>query len=400
VVGNLTTVSTSPRDFTTTILGYYFAERIAAAEGGDGDLNIFLRWEQLAAHARFRVNGDGRLRGIERVRKCANEGDAITLCADARGQILSNQKTYGLWGLYTGPARASGLVEGSPTRLTAAGRKLVESLYLPLFTRSKLRDANEVVSKLTKPLTVLQAAGKDSLFLERVGAVLVPELSAAERATFRHHLLLGAEPNRTEGRQEIVVDALEETIADEEWGFAAPRLRHMAKRCRASGAVGSEAARRLERIRAAEQVLAPAAALFDLILGADGQTVGEVASAVRRAWGPKLTTIDADETRELEAELRDATADPASGRRWVSVAEALSQGEYGEAVLGLMEQNAFVMKSRAGAGAWADLSDGKIRVRYRDDNLGNLPTRQELATLWQHSYFLDALRTMAVELRA
>ena len=271
VVGNLTTVSTSPRDFTTTILGYYFAERIAAAEGGDGDLNIFLRWEQLAAHARFRVNGDGRLRGIERVRKCANEGDAITLCADARGQILSNQKTYGLWGLYTGPARASGLVEGSPTRLTAAGRKLVESLYLPLFTRSKLRDANEVVSKLTKPLTVLQAAGKDSLFLERVGAVLVPELSAAERATFRHHLLLGAEPNRTEGRQEIVVDALEETIADEEWGFAAPRLRHMAKRCRASGAVGSEAARRLERIRAAEQVLAPAAALFDLILGADGQ---------------------------------------------------------------------------------------------------------------------------------
>jgi len=31
VVGNLTTVSTSVRDFTTLILGYYFAERVALA---------------------------------------------------------------------------------------------------------------------------------------------------------------------------------------------------------------------------------------------------------------------------------------------------------------------------------------------------------------------------------
>jgi hypothetical protein len=29
VVGNLTTVSTSVRDFTTLMLGYYFAERVA-----------------------------------------------------------------------------------------------------------------------------------------------------------------------------------------------------------------------------------------------------------------------------------------------------------------------------------------------------------------------------------
>ena len=35
VVGNLTTVTTSVRDFTTTILGYYFAERVANEAGGD-----------------------------------------------------------------------------------------------------------------------------------------------------------------------------------------------------------------------------------------------------------------------------------------------------------------------------------------------------------------------------
>lgn len=36
VVGNLTTVSNSVRDFTTTILGYYFAERVAKEKNGDG----------------------------------------------------------------------------------------------------------------------------------------------------------------------------------------------------------------------------------------------------------------------------------------------------------------------------------------------------------------------------
>ena len=49
VVGNLTTVSSSVRDFTTTILGYYFAERVANEEGGDSDLAVFLRWEQLSS---------------------------------------------------------------------------------------------------------------------------------------------------------------------------------------------------------------------------------------------------------------------------------------------------------------------------------------------------------------
>ena len=42
VVGNLTTVSTSVRDFTTTILGYYFAERVANEEAGGSDLAAFL----------------------------------------------------------------------------------------------------------------------------------------------------------------------------------------------------------------------------------------------------------------------------------------------------------------------------------------------------------------------
>jgi hypothetical protein len=156
----------------------------------------------------------------------------------------------------------------------------------------------------------------------------------------------------------------------------------------------------LERIRSAELLLAPAAVLFGLLLASEGQTLAEVAGVVKRQWGTSLRTIDVVETAKLEGELVDATADPETGRRWVKLARALASGEY-EAALGLlMEQNAFVMKVRAGAGPWVDLSNRLIRVRLRDDDVNGLPEKGELPTFWRHSYFIDSLRTVAVALRA
>src|SRR5215211_5537294 len=67
VVGNLTTVSNSVRDFTTLLLGYYFAERIADEQGPGTELATFLKWEQLAAYARAAVNRDYAFRGTDRV---------------------------------------------------------------------------------------------------------------------------------------------------------------------------------------------------------------------------------------------------------------------------------------------------------------------------------------------
>jgi hypothetical protein len=67
VVGNLTTVSNSVRDFTTLLLGYHFAEELAYDLGPGSELEVFLKWEQLAAYARGAVNRDWRFRGTERV---------------------------------------------------------------------------------------------------------------------------------------------------------------------------------------------------------------------------------------------------------------------------------------------------------------------------------------------
>ena len=86
VVGNLTTVSTSVRDFTVLLLGYYFAERVADEGGTEGDLATFLKWEQLAAYARARVNKEQGFRGTERVWKRLGEGDRPVRAVD-RGEV-------------------------------------------------------------------------------------------------------------------------------------------------------------------------------------------------------------------------------------------------------------------------------------------------------------------------
>jgi hypothetical protein len=173
----------------------------------------------------------------------------------------------------------------------------------------------------------------------------------------------------------------------------------LAKQCRVAGEVGQVVADRLERIRSAELLLAPAAALFGLLLASEGQTLAEAAGVVKRQWGASLRTIDLDETAKLEGELVDATGDPETGRRWVKLARSLATGEYEGALRLLMGQNAFVMKVRAGAGPWVDLSNRLLRVRLRDDDVNGLPEKGELATFWRHSYFIDSLRTMAFALR-
>jgi len=399
VVGNLTTVTTSVRDFTTTILGYYFAERVSNEVGGDGDLAVFLRWEQLAAYARGEVNDDYAFRGVDRVKKNLREGSIVRLGIDATAQILSNQKTYGLWGLYSVASRSSGFLEGEPTRLSKDGKELVEKHCLPRFTAAGLRNADAVVALLAKSKTDLDIKRSGRKMLEGVAAVLAPELVAYERAVYRRHLLLGGPSDKTAAGQAILVSAMESTLDDDDWEMSPPSIRHLAKRCRTQGELGSAVADLMERIRTAELLLAPASELFGLLLASHGQTLAEVSKVAHRQWGSSMSTIDVTATEALEHDLRDSSNEPETGRRWVHLARAMAGGDFNQALVLLMDQNRFVMKVRGG-GPWVDLDNGKLRVRFRDDNTVTLSKKSELPTLWRHSYFLDSLRAMALALKA
>ena len=390
-VGNLTTVSTSVRDFTVLLLGYHFAEQLAHDRADSSELSTFLKWEQLASYARAHVNKDTRFRGTERVRAALNSGGKVTISDETAHQILGNQKIYGLWGLYTVPARSSGLLEGDPTRLTPAGRDLVEGLYVPLLEKhGGPRMANRIKEILASSKTRIDPDGSDRPLLEAIGRVLVLKLLAREREVYRHHLVNGGDDDSTGGRQEQLATLLYRTTTDPSfvWSPAAlVALETGARRIEGGDALATN----LERIRACESLLAPCVALFIHLLGMDGKPLGEAAKRVRTQWGAHVTTVKTADIRRIEAELGGMDAD--AGKRWVDIATTASTGAYDDLIKLLLVQNREVMGER-GSTSWLDLRDDHFHVRFHEER-GELPKKAELPTLWRHSYFIDALRLVA-----
>ena len=391
VVGNLTTVSTSVRDYGTLLLGYHFAEQVAEEIGPGHDLATFIKWEQLVAYARAACNNDYAFRGTEKVKRILSEGTRICLSDDRAKQILASQKMYGLWGLYTGPARSSGLLEGEPARLTLAGREIVDGHYLPRLGGPNGRYANRIRELLRQKQSRLDIGRGDAPLAAAIAKALPKKLAKAEQRYYRSPLLHGGENDSTEGRQRQFADLIAETRDDDSWHFTPAAIRHIAKRARSHGAEWNPLSHRLERIATCETVIAPAAMLFSYMLGLDGKSVSTITDRLKSVWGSSLRTIDNTAVGNLRAEI--AVSDAATGDRWIAVAEGLSAGNYANAVAALVQQNKSVMAARGGA-AWIEIQGSKFNVRVRDEH-GRLPVRDELPALWRFPYFLDSLRTVA-----
>lgn len=404
VIGNLTTVSNSVRDFTVLLLGYYFVERVADEVGPDADLATFLKWEQLAAYARAAVNTEKGFRGTERVHQRVGDGGRVRLGTDREAQILSNQKIYGLWGLFTVPAKASGLLGGDPVRLTTAGRELVEGVYLPMLKEAGLGDGRAIVERLRAPSYSLDlgAGAKDRPVLEAI-AKLLKRLPAGARQVYREHLLFGGpsnDENGTHGRQRIFAELLVGSLDDTDWELSPLSLSAMAESARRYGGKGEEVAHHLERICTAERLLAPSVACFEYALGCDGQSPKDIANSVTRTWGTALrATVDLPATEAMLPVLDSPKEDPDSGRRWLNLAQALHDARYEDVLDLLLKQNTAVMKARAAAAPWATVREGKLQVQFRDENRLRLPEPSELPKYWLHAYFIESLRSVARTLR-
>jgi len=393
VVGNLTTVSTSVLDFATLLIGCYLVERVAARDGPGLELSTFLRWEQLAAYARARINADVHLRGTERVQRTLEEGGGkVTISAASAHQILSNQKTYGIWGLYTVPARASGLVAADAQRLTPIALELVESAYLPILADGGGKDARIILDIVSAEQTPLALDGRDRGVAAAVARALRSAIGPAERGVYERHLRDGGPEDeaRTHGDQARLAGLLRSKLSEEEFAWSPAYLKELSNAAAARGSGWRSLAENLDRIRVCESVLAPANSLFGYLLAFDGRPIDAVVAAVRENWGAGLRSIDVDAVRLLQPEFE--SNDSAAGDRWIDVAAALARGRWGDAIELLVAQNAAVMQSRGGS-AWVALRTGSLDVRFIDEE-GDLPARDAVADLWHHPYFVESLRTV------
>lgn len=90
----------------------------------------FLRAEQLAAYLRL-ADGNESFLGITRA-KANFDKRQFSLGKEERAQILSNQLSYGLWGLYSTAMQVAGLISGAERRSTEQGRTLVSEMVMCL----------------------------------------------------------------------------------------------------------------------------------------------------------------------------------------------------------------------------------------------------------------------------
>lgn len=397
LIGNLSTVSNSVRDFKVLLLGYAFVGRLAGAEDARESLNIFLRWEQLASYARARA-GDSRFRGTERVQKMlSNEPRGLRIAADTAGQILSDQQRYGLWGLFSVPAQNSGLLAGAPRRLSDVGQAFVEREYLPVLDAQRRSHASRLLEGLARKSWNLEHQGGDATLIQVVGKLLCGPLTRTEREFYREHLLLGGPHNPVRGAQEVFADILTDRLdaLGEDWSPA--KLQALARACERMGTPGEAAASRIRDIIVCESVLAPAAVLFNHLLAHHEQPLGDVISRVRRQWGASMTTVQSSEFMELAQRVRQGSATDSTAARWHRIAATLAARDYRAATQELLAQNAEVTAIRGGA-PWVRVEVGKLKVMLRDGEAGALPKAAELPELWRHAYFLSALRDVARDL--
>lgn len=393
VVGNLTTVSNSVRDFTTLILGHYFAEQLSHDIGPGTELATFLKWEQLAAYSRAVRNSDFTFRGVEKVRKKLEESRRVVLSEDRSHQILGDQKTYGLWGLYTMPARASGIIEGYPSRLTPPTTELVERLYLPRLQDGGGQFVSGIRNLLRERITRIDVDRAGSV--QAVGRVLNRHLLNKELEFYRFHLLHGGPQDETRGCQQQLTDLLKGSFGERDFAWSPAAVGQLAKSASARGDAWHPLSHRLFRIYSCETVLAPASALFAHLLGMDGKPTKDIVGRLQREWGSGLRTVDLPGFQELRAEI--AAGDHATGDRWVGISESMAAGRYADLLGLLLDQNKVVMDSRGGA-AWVEERARRLHVRFLDEK-GTLPSKESIATMWRFPYFLDSLRSVAVALQ-
>jgi hypothetical protein len=402
VVGNLTTVSGSVASFKTLLLGHHIGGQVVEASAGQPLLPAFIRWEQLAAYSRRLINDDRDIRGIERVNKNLSEGTRVWVSDEPRHQLLASQKTYGIWGLYTMPAAASGLLDGAPVRLAPRAGAFVAEQYLTRLEAHGAAVMKRLRDVLRKPTSRVDLEGADDGLGRAVAAVFAQELNQQECTFFREFLLEGGPLDGVEGTrglQRTLVSLIEEdTNTMPKWSRA--RVREYAKRAAKRGGDWGALAERLERIALIESVCAPAANLFEYLLGAHGVELDGLVADVKTTWGAKLRSIDAVAFAELKAEV--AGGIPEVGESWVQIANALASGAYREAIELLVRQNAWVMTSRnsqQGEGApWVEIESGRLDVHFRDENT-ELHRIETIEDELRFPYFLASLERVSRTVR-
>ncbi|MCK0164944.1 hypothetical protein [Marinobacter sp. S6332] len=360
VVGNLTTITSSVENFTVALLGFYWAHQIHGNADKDSRERLiretFLRYEQLAAYLRHQ-SGSKEIMGITRVHKNMT-AQAESLAISLKAQILSNQASYGLWGLYSSALKDSGLAEGSDRKLTAEGMELAETIA---------RDLNS--NEFIQLFRVDGQLSRDEC--ER----LAPQFwQAIRKEVVRQkltHVLLRGHQNQNASVQEGLFAATEKLVrAGKLTGEFSQNLNHV------QNAGSPDLQKCLDEIQRVERVLVAANNVFYYLLTQDHQPVSSVVEQI--------------ESQTYDYEHLPETLPQGMTRRnaLCEINDNLRAGNHWGAVKAVTKLNADVMKARGGA-PWVTCDGDILNVKVKSET-AVLRSRQALLEDWDYDYFLGS----------
>jgi len=310
----------------------------------------------------------------------------VSISANAASQILSNQKTYGLWGLYMVAARNSKFIEPDSPRLTLEARTFIATQYDDQ-KRLTAQESGLIIDFLCKDKR-FEPTSKDKKLARKLARLLGETLTSAEREFYKQHLIECG----PDDYQSTLWRAMRH-VTKSELPFSMSDLRALREYAQTHG--HGELAKRLTQIQVAEFLFGPAAYMFSFLLTHDGQTIEYAAKEIKKVWGAKLRQIDPEAFTQVLNSLGERI-DHDARTRFSSLSVALAGGDYSQAFEMLMKQNTAIMQARGGS-AWVALKSQRISVAFRE-NTGRLPGREDLPDLWTNTYFLNALKRIGYQI--
>lgn len=389
VVGNLTIAASSVAGYKTTLLGLHVAALVRDRQPRHPALDAFLRVEQVVDYARA-AHGDGSFRGVERVNARLHEQRSrATISHRAEHQILSDQRQYGLFGLYVNACRSTGWVVAGATDLTTDGRAFVETHLQPFIGTPMVR----LIELATGPDDgIFRLGGRDAALASALAALMAAETPGAS-AALADALLRGSNDALTEGRQRRLAAHVEAMDLERDYDLAVHR--EITRRAEAAGDDDLVAA--LGDIEAVEPLVVAARGAFDFAVSRPEMRVTDVASELLEFW-PDCPTIDVTRLRAMAPALDAFAGGRDSAARLLAIADAFASRNFGAAIRKVLDHSRHVMERR-GAGPWAVIRPNDTLDVRRADETARPPDAEEMARPWRTSYFLDALWSVARQLR-
>jgi hypothetical protein len=341
LIKDLSTVSGNINDFKILCFAKYFFQITKGQNDELQFLPFFLRVEQAFAYARKKFNNEASFNGNNFISKHVDNAE-YKLSNNQRDCILSNQRTYGIYGKYIRPAKDMKLFEQDDfeTTFRNAFNPQVSDLFERIYSNTELKVASDSLVPL---------------------AGLLERLTTEEKHFFRRHILKGNIP--THLQQKFYSFLKENNDSTNISSFNLIDFINGIIVTSNDEALNSQ----LIEIRNTELVLAPLSYRFTYLLSESLWSYSSLQNdpVMNQSIEPLKYSFHSSLLNELN-----------QYRKLTGIASTTA----------LIKRNAEVSKRRGGS-PWIDQQNGKFVVYYGETNRGmsEMPENH-----WENSYFIQS----------